>query len=434
MRKLRYSASRQKSCQQCSIAKAKCDRNRERCSRCVERNVPCVYPAVSSPLRRNDSTTSPAPPAPGSSPATPNQLFAHNATLPTSIDEVALGNNSDRPMSDDTSVTFSPPIFAEHISPKAPTSSGHPPERPETVDFSLVRLICPIDAEQISNRWLNTYVPAPGQRVKVYPTGTTVFLRSILHSYASMSASGRNYPPFVHSVQTAGTAAKAPLSTCLSLVRACERPLPGSEDAVLDLLKGQMSAIVDGYSTYDQPTLTAAFQAYLIYCLMLYFIFETESKSFLRQAIVNIQMLASSSAKQGLMCVAEMQHSRPSWEEWIIAESKRRSLYTMYLLDSLLLIEDGLTPFLGIELQGLLAPARRSLWDAQDRHTWERAYNRHLADWPDAHFRIDELWNLAPGADVATRDERIRRIRLWLEDVDNYGTMMYSITSAAHGI
>ena len=168
--------------------------------------------------------------------------------------------------------------------------------------------------------------------------------------------------------------------------------------------------------------------------MVLFFHLKQDSQSFLRQAMTQLQDIACVSSQGGLMCTAELHHTIPRWEAWIVAEAKRRTLFTMYLFDSVLSTQEGLPTYLGTELRGLLAPSRSSLWNAPDRRAWDRTYNAHLADWPDAHFRIDELWALEPDADALTVSDRVRRIRLWLEDVDNYGTMMYSITSAAHGI
>ena len=150
--------------------------------------------------------------------------------------------------------------------------------------------------------------------------------------------------------------------------------------------------------------------------------------------MINLQELAHASSRQGLVCAADQKRARPSWEEWIVTETKRRTLYVMYLFDSILSAHEGLPTYLGTELEGLPAPASKSLWQAKTRSDWERAYNIHLAEWTERSLSIDELWPVPEGfteSETATRQMRIDR---WLEDVDEFGTMLFAVVSCTHGI
>lgn len=303
----------------------------------------------------------------------------------------------------------------------------------ETLDPSDLELFCPINADDISNRWLNSYVPVPGQKIKEYPTSITAFIYRILKSYAAITVRGRGVPPFVHASQMMAASARPPLSTCLTLVRICEEPLPGSESVAADVLQREMNNLYERRGTYDDMALLAAFQAYLIYSMVLFFRLSHDSNPFLRQAMMNLQGLASSNSRRGLMCIAEQQRVRPRWEAWIVAEARRRTLFAMYLFDSVLSAQDGLPTFLGIELQGLPAPANQLLWRARTRHEWEAEYNIHLADWVGEGFHIDELWPIPANLDELGLLERRSRVDLWLENADEFGTMLYAVTSCTHG-
>ncbi|KAI1137638.1 MFS general substrate transporter [Hypoxylon sp. FL0543] len=298
--------------------------------------------------------------------------------------------------------------------------------RSDALDFSDLELFSPINVDDISNRWLNTYIPVPGQTVKEYPATITAFIFRILKSYTAVAARGRGVPPFVHASQVVDTSASAPLLTCLSLIRISENPLPGSEGAAADVLGREMNNIYEQHAGYDDGTLLAAFQAYMIYSMVLFFRLSQVSNSFLRQAMMNLQQLACSSGRGGLMARAEQLHVRPKWEAWIVAESKRRTLFTMYLFDSVLSAQDGLQTYLGTELRGLPAPMNRSLWQARARHDWETAYNIYLADWLGEGLRIDELWPIPADLDPQNVVQRRGRVDRWLEGVDEFGTVIYA--------
>ena len=76
------SSSRRKSCQQCAVAKARCDLQRPRCSRCLVKGGQCDF-AVAPEATRKQEQEVPLPLSPGL--FSPNQLFV----------DAAIGNDPD---------------------------------------------------------------------------------------------------------------------------------------------------------------------------------------------------------------------------------------------------------------------------------------------------------------------------------------------------
>ncbi|KAI5868115.1 hypothetical protein GGS23DRAFT_12305 [Durotheca rogersii] len=439
MKAPRYSTSRQKACQRCSTAKARCDRKAGRCTRCALRGLSCTYLPSGAATRgvSDDENVTQSQPL-----STPDILHAAEGLLPTSgcdqptgLEGQSSAYGSAQPIGDTTPTDTSTATSAKWRVPNdsRPNLTPRSPLGLDTLDFSCLELLNPINVDDISNRWLNSFVPIPGQKVKEYPASITAFIYRILKSYAAVTVRGRGVPPFVHFSQTIPALLRPPLSTCLSLVRVCDKLLPGSEGAATDVLQREMDNLYEQHGTYDDVDLLAAFQAYLVYSLVLFFILGRVSDPFLRQAMMNLQELACSCSRGGLVCVAEQQRACPRWEAWVVAEAKRRTLFTMYLFDSVLLAQDGLPTFLGTELRGLSASASKSLWSAQTRYEWETTYSIYLADWPGGGLRIDELWPTPPDLDAPGILERRNRVDQWLENVDEFGTMLYAVTSCTHG-
>ncbi|KAK6831800.1 hypothetical protein RU639_002885 [Aspergillus parasiticus] len=303
----------------------------------------------------------------------------------------------------------------------------------DNLDFSDLELVCPINADEISNRWLNAYMPIPGQTVKEYPAGIAAFIFRILKSYAGVAVQGRGILPFIHPKQVMAQPTGSPLGTCLSLVRICANPLLGSENTTASVLQREMSTLYESRDRYNDGFLFAAFQAYLIYTMVLFFRLSQSRSDFFRRAMTNLQELACSSSRRGLVCAADLRRVRPRWEEWIVAESKRRTLYIMYLFDSVLSSQEGFPTFLGTELQGLPAPANTLLWQARRRYDWEREYNMYMAQWMEEGLTIDELWPMPAHLDESEIVRRRDRVDLWLESIDEFGTMLYAVMSCTHG-
>lgn len=417
MKTSRYATSRQKACQHCSVAKAKCDRRATGCSRCAKRKIPCVYPQIRSSKEKSPSQGGPSPQSPDS---IPDSLVPSLCGLPPNSHSEAWA------------VPWAQPVGQrEHI--RTASSNTLTLNKNAELDFSNLELFCPINTDEITTRWMNPYIPVPGQTIKQYPSGVSIFISRILKSYAAVAARGRGTLPFIHPSQISEQAASSPLTTCLSLIKICETPLPGSEGTAVMVLQREMENIMECHESYNELSLLGAFQAYLIYCLALFFKLHQGPRNQLRSAMMNLQTLAHLSSKQGLICVADQDRTRPRWEEWIVTETKRRTLYVMYLFDSVLSTQEALPTFLATELLGLPASASKHLWHARSRSGWEREYNIHLAEWTDKSLTIDELWPVPPDMDAPDIAKRSRRVDHWLEEIDEFGTMLYAVTSCTHG-
>lgn len=441
MKTRRYATSRKKACQNCSTAKAKCDRRPDRCGRCAQRGLDCVYdselartPAAPDESLRSSLETSINPgggrvPLIGARP----EWSGHDSNRQ---EPITSGPSTLAGPADGTSLTVvsteGPATSIAASAASVPSPGQHPNSDSITACIDL-ELVCPINADFIGSRWLNQYVPVPGQEVKNYPDHIKAFIPKILGSYASIAVRGRGIPPFIHPTQMQSPLASPPLSTCLSLVRICERMLPGSDAAAADVIQREMSSLYEQHASMDDEiTLLSAFQAHILYLMVLFFKLRHLVSQSLRRAMMDLQEIASLCSRRGLVCVAEQKGTRPRWESWIVAEAKRRTLYTMYLFDSVLATQEGLPTFFGTELRGLLAPTGKDLWGAKTQRDWETAYNTQLADWAEGGLRIDELWPPPSWIDESGILERRRRVDQWLDEVDGFGTMLFVVSSSSH--
>ncbi|EFQ35499.1 hypothetical protein CGRA01v4_00036 [Colletotrichum graminicola] len=453
MRSTRYSTSRQKACQQCATSKIKCDRKARICSRCRKRGLACTYVQSQASLPSEPGTTGISDGAEsevilGSAAtgiATESANFPSQAAQQTAFhrpgfsEALRFPSNPER-VETATGEDASTPGTCQvpgHRQGQPAANSGIPAasstRRADELDFACLELTCPINADDIANRWLNSFVPLPGQQTKSYTPLISAFIHRILKSYANSTIRGRKVPPFVHWSQVS-LQSSIPLSTCVSVLQqVCNESVTRGLKASAEILQHEMTKLFDRHPTVDDMALLATFQAHLIYSLVLFFQLTQEDYPFLSQGMMNTQELACAAAKKGLVCVAEQEGTRPTWESWVVAEAKRRTLFTMCLFDSALLSHDGLPTHLATELRGLLAPASKSLWESRNRHDWQNKYDLHLAEWPDGGLRIDELWPMPEDLNKEGISKRRGRVDAWLEDLDEFGTAIYAVTSGTHG-
>lgn len=446
----RASFPRKKACQQCSAGKVRCDLNKPRCSRCEVRRTVCEYtlaePVVhSTPLTvrdtsivdlSNDSShvVSPQQHSPISkgvgfrepaNPAIPAEKFGISAATCAQDRFPSLGTTFAAQDDDNEYWTSSP------------------------LSFVAINLICTVDPTRIRNRWLSDFIPSLTDRVKMYAPGVSSFVFRVLKTYPSILLNRGQLPPFIHPSQLAGPDIPTPLANCLSLVRLWDGQVRGSEAIVCETIKKEMDRLyaevgrslysyhyiklifVLKRASYNQMDKLSACQAYLIYSMMLFFSRQHGQSLVDRQIMINLLDFACDIAQDGLVCPGEIAKIRPDWESWIVACAKRRTLYTLYFFDNIFCAAHDLPTFLGEELESLPAPARKSLWDARDRNTWEKAYALHLTEWPEGAFRIDELW---PDMSPDNGEKKRRRVDKWLQSVDEYGMMLFAVTHITHDI
>ncbi|KAJ5960690.1 uncharacterized protein N7479_007840 [Penicillium vulpinum] len=394
-------ALRRKACRKCVEAKTACDLRKPKCKRCRNRNTICEYPA---------------PVNPGSTDNASNQYAAVDVNrLSVTSDAISLRSTRSESLVNSTrNVSYT-------------IADGR-----TVLDFQKLDLAPMTDAEEIRDRWLRPYISSStGQEPKQLNAHTIQYLTCVLKSYLR-NLINSTAPPFIHSLQRTGTDSPV-LCYCFTMVRMWLTRTPGCERLILESMRKEMNEIENNDALQSDFDSLCSFQAYLIYFMTMHFFPATaaveESDSFDSQAQIKMQEIAFRSAKAGLICRAEQHKTRPSWESWIIASAKRRTLFTMYLFTNVYNTQVGLPNFVAEELRGTMAPESKILWQASDRAVWEREYNRHLSRWEDGMLEISELWKSA----ATGTDARRKKIERWLQSADEFGMMLFSVCAHIHG-
>ncbi|PYH49754.1 Zn(II)2Cys6 transcription factor domain-containing protein [Aspergillus saccharolyticus JOP 1030-1] len=301
------------------------------------------------------------------------------------------------------------------------------------LDFTKVELIPASGAESIRDRWLRPYILPPLGRdevPKVYHPFTLQYISRILATYPRCMLKDGKAPPILHQTQVSAENLPQALANCYSLVRMWENAVPGSEAMVINTIETEMDRLANELPSRYDHELLSTFQAYLIYSVMLYFSPRLAAPAAVTDKVmITLMELAFRTARNGFFCAAELSHSRPTWESWIVVASKRRAIFAMYLFCSVYNSDRLLPNFIADEVRGVFAPEGRSLWEAPDRETWEREYERHLLTWEDGMLEISELWR---SQDTGTVEQR-ERIERWLQTVDEFGMLLFGVTAHIHG-
>ena len=176
---------------------------------------------------------------------------------------------------------------------------------------------------------------------------------------------------------------------------------------------------------YDEANLLASLQALTIYTIILFF--PSQDQEYLpivdQSVFAKIQKVVYYIADTGLVIQEETDHLVPTWEAWVHVSSKRRAVFTLYMLHWSYSVYHRLPSFNCDELGFIPAPAAKFLWQASDRHQWESLYKRWLIQWNDCECIQHEFTMVKSGVPLD------RRTQMWLEDADELGILLMSIST-----
>ncbi|KNG80924.1 C6 finger domain protein [Aspergillus nomiae NRRL 13137] len=411
---------RKKACNSCTKSKVRCSLEKPACSRCRSTGRVCEYSA--------SALTQDSPPGEGS--LTENAgaaVYPSSAVYSTPRFDSTSAMPIPLPLASTPSSTAWSPSSHFHVRRQA--TSGW--RDGDGLDFRTVDLVPSANAEDIRDRWLRPYILPPlGQDEipKVYHPYTLQYISRILSTYPRFMLKDKDVPPIIHRSQIERKELPRSLANCYSLVRMWEQAVPGSEMMVMSTLEKEMERLAEEHPENDYELL-AAFQAYLLYTIMLYFSPRGGSSLVNDKIMITLMEMAFRTARNGLFCAAELAHARPTWESWIVVAAKRRAVFTMYLFSSVYNADRLLPNFVADEMRGVYAPGNKALWEAEDRETWSREYDRHLLRWEDGMLEISELWRSAETGSA----ERRERIERWVQSADEFGMMIFGVCVHIHG-
>lgn len=218
---------RKKACKQCTKAKVRCNLERPNCRRCLSRALPCKY-LTAGPLPGNVAT-----------PTSPRFDVAEleQPTAPAGHSSTSIG-----PVDD---IFFNPPHTPNLTHVQNPEFRSAGAQHRNTTDYTTIDLISVTDSTLIRDRWLQSFLPTPGQRAKILPPHTVQFLSGVFRSYPRKLLRSGCFPPFVHPLQMVEGELPQALANCISLVRMWVGREQGSDVMVVETVRSEMERLFD---------------------------------------------------------------------------------------------------------------------------------------------------------------------------------------------
>ncbi|TVY42537.1 hypothetical protein LOCC1_G005463 [Lachnellula occidentalis] len=267
------------------------------------------------------------------------------------------------------------------------------------------------------------------------------YLICTLRSYPHMMISHQSLPPFIHPYYGYGVSSSgneidshqyglAPLNNCAAIVKWYSVKNKDNIKFIWGTIRAEQERLLAEYSNYSDQDAVAALQAITVYFLLR---ISEDNEKVTNFDIPLIYTMVCDDEQEIAMRVKNVfrKYDNPSirvtWEDWILAESLRRTMIVLFLIDLLFDIASPLHSYKcdGSLLRELALPCGKALWKASSREEWEteyalqrsKAYGRRQLTYGDlVNFHDREEGTLDP----------------WLSQLDDFGTLVMSATSVQH--
>ncbi|KAJ5998537.1 hypothetical protein N7451_006347 [Penicillium sp. IBT 35674x] len=314
-----YARSRQKSCIACAEGKRRCNRQTPQCSRCLAQGLECTYLSAWSPQKRRDIS---------------RQLDSTHfpevwpESSPVSDEALSFWPLNDS-SSDDTSVTTS---WLTSVPSLLTIPSLSPAELyPETT---------------ILDKW-----------------STNQLLRNIKR-YPQMFVSSRN-TPFIHS-RLYDVYLPDTIQDAFTALAAYGTKTSETEDLIFRILESKTTSLVaQDHHTSTMPQLLAAVHALMLFQIIQLFDGDIRQRSLAEQHMDTLRIWAFQlQVRTGELIPAL------TWQDWILAESARRTIIFAMLIEGVYLtLKTGSCP--NVKAMSVLPfTSETTLWDLSTSASW----------------------------------------------------------------
>ena len=180
----------------------------------------------------------------------------------------------------------------------------------------------------------------------------------------------------------------------------------------------------------SKEDILSAVQAQLIYIIMLIVVDDAEkSAECSLQMIVAFQILCDRFMNlcEEPFCLPENWSPGSTWNQWVFAESRRRTACVWFLISRVVCVKTGIECDAIKCFRNLPLPCPKTLWDASTREAWVSEYDVYGANTPLAG--LDSFGSLIESNKRGTELAHARKLDLWNAQVDRLGSLLNAAVS-----
>jgi hypothetical protein len=272
----------------------------------------------------------------------------------------------------------------------------------------------------------------------------------VIRSFPEREMSHASCPPFIHRskfVQSMNAIrSDDPVVICQDISRKFTTREAQGDFSVWDAIASEQERIYDQRASFDKWLHLSSAQAITIYLLMLAAEGENISTHHPTLPITLLYTLRANFGQlhqlhPGYVSAKEQSGDRPTWEDWIFAESKLRTATVYFILALLFNLDFGIPCDREFDnlFEDMELPAAKKLWEAKDELSWSEVFDLTVpyrdsfatVHSSDARLKYRDLVRFNSREcgyechDIQIDESRLAdRIEKWHKEMDEFGMLV----------
>ncbi|CAG9946830.1 unnamed protein product [Clonostachys rosea f. rosea IK726] len=408
------------SCAACSSSKIKCSFTKPRCARCESRSIECVYNEAArkiAPGRAQQQLTT-ALPAEEEDPQVVRQSQTSSPDRANSL-VVASGFASESPditiFDADNGVLDLADVDLELADLQLDLQK---PDVGEWFNLAMSHNMSPTVQHALSGPH-NQLGPLRYNLHQVCHTVELAF--DIMSCFPQMMLRNQTLPPFMH-IPSYSAFMPERISTCRGIAQVFETRTNETASFLWRTVDAEVTRIESELSRMDIYSVQHAIQCVLIYSVMLKIDYEPAMVSRglrLVQTYWNLTVRCLDLTSQLEFFSTEKTNPSPTWEDWIVAETRRRIIAFWFIMRQVMASRLQVACGIHEHFDHLPLISPKSLWEARTREEWEIERTFHAKGNHIATYGELARAKLAPDNPVNRQ-----RLKYWEAGTDKLGTLV----------
>ncbi|KAL5398664.1 hypothetical protein PMIN03_012753 [Paraphaeosphaeria minitans] len=396
---------RRRSCRACKAAKVKCS-FQSCCTRCAAKGLDCVYERTSTV-----GSVAPSSRQMSSDPLMEPVEFRIPEFLETGLPDVEP--------------TQELPFLASHHSMVITTSSPNIGTMTHLDDVGVLPSLWDVTLDFPMSSWSMRAcddTEKPGFLTRIcrsdpYAQHSADIIMEALYAIPNQILRRETFPPFIHPHWHL-PALPEPLAVCMQLADMYARA-PEIRDFVWRCILAEQRRAIERLDTLSDQEIHTHVQAGIVYLAMRLVEGVTHDLDWIRNMVAIQNILCTRFLENNNFCFCHSEQTHPSltWEDWIYAESRRRSSLVWFLITRTIVVAPKEDCHTTNDPWGLPLPAPQTQWEARTREAWMKEI------WSESPA-ITTFGNLISAKQHIDKPEGKQNLAAWNAKVDRLGSLL----------
>ncbi|KAL2068185.1 hypothetical protein VTL71DRAFT_16283 [Oculimacula yallundae] len=260
------------------------------------------------------------------------------------------------------------------------------------------------------------------------------FILQNMKAYPALLVDGSESPPFIHTTSMVlGVVRRTGrdiipgtdhLPICKHIVQMWQTRSPQTQAFISRTIIAEMQRFTEQkYTVASDWELLSMLQAMTVFIILRISDPDSGTIDFDNSLVETMTLIAIRLERSGFLCDGEVHGYRPTWEEWILMESKRRTVIILFLICLLFEISPNQGGKAMAGLMPLPLPATKLLWQAKTENEWTMLYDDMLLQRQGrGYLSYADLMIL--GRDTGGVNEKLGDLNRWYTNLDPLGILV----------